>query len=102
MRLHSSSSGLKLGAMLLLAAFAGASARAVQGSSEMNVGANVVGSLETFETTGDQGQAVLRVTAPGDAILSADPGVEVSGTPGSWTATATGQGSRPLYVTITF
>lgn len=102
MRLHSCSSGLKFGAMLLLAAFAGASARAVRGSADMNVGATVVGSLETVETTGDQGQSVLRVTAPGEAVLSADPGVQVTGTPGSWTATASRKGSQPVYVTITF
>ncbi len=68
----------------------------------MNVGATVVGSLETMETVSDEGRAMLLVTAPGEAVLSADPGVQVTGTPGSWTATATAQGSHALYVTITF
>lgn len=102
MRLHSCSSSSTLAAMLLLAMLSGAPAPAEQGSAEMTVGATVVGSLETVETVGDEGQAVLLVTAPGEAVLSADPGVEVTGTPGSWTATATAQGSQALYVTITF
>ncbi len=102
MRLHSCSSSLKLAAMLLLAMFPGALARAERGSAEMNVGATVVGSLETMETVSEEGRAVLLVTAPGEAVLSADPGVQVTGTSGSWTATATAQGSQALYVTITF
>jgi hypothetical protein len=70
--------------------------------TSLQVGATVVESAEAVLTTSAAGKAQLSMRSPAAATISADAGVEIRGTSGSWTASAASHSGKPRYVTVTY
>ena len=81
---------------------AAAAAQAHTARATLQIGATVVESAEAGVSKGTDGKAQLWVRSSPAAAISADAGIELRGTPGSWRATAGSPGGAARYVTVTY